>query len=88
MNANTNKGEKTMTNLEEKVYTFIKDNSDVECMECVDIDMLVNGLNEDAKVLRGVIASLVKKDKVVVEEYDANFETNFFYWLKEDFESM
>ncbi len=70
------------TSLETKVYDFIKDNTDVDSMECVDINDLANGLNESPNVLRGVIASLVKKDLIEVEEYDANFETNHFYWLK------
>ena len=71
-----------MTNLEEKVYTFIKENTDEDCMECVDINDLANSLDESPKVLRGVIASLVKKELIWVEEYDANFETNYFYWVK------
>ena len=77
-----------MTNLEKKVYDFITNNTDPECMECVDIKDLVKGLNESAKVLRGVISSLVKKDLIEVEEYDANFDTNYFYWLKGAFDNM
>lgn len=74
--------ESTLTVLEQEVYNFIKNNTDPDSMECVDIDDLANGLCKDAKVLRGVISSLVKKDMIEVEEYDANFDTNYFYWLK------
>ena len=71
-----------MTELEKKVFDFINDNTDEDSMECVDINDLSNGLNESPNVLRGVIASLVKKDRIWVEEYDANFETNYFYWVR------
>ena len=71
-----------MTELETKVFDFIKDNTDEDSMECVDINDLSNGLNESPNVLRGVVASLVKKDLIWVEEYDANMETNYFYWVR------
>ncbi len=70
-----------MTDLENKVYDFILNNSDEDCMVCVDINDLVKGLNESAKVLRGVIASLVKKDKIWVETYDGNFRLDYYYWI-------
>ena len=66
-----------MTELENKVYDFIKENTDPERMECVDINDLVAGVRESAKVLRGVIASLVKKDLIEVEDYDTGFIQDF-----------
>jgi len=79
-----------MTDLEKKVFDFIKENSDAECMECVDIKDLAKGLKEDAKVLRGVISSLVKKDLIEVEDYDTGFkqDKNFFYWVKGAFDNV
>ena len=70
-----------MTELEKKVYDFINENANEEDMECVDIADLTTSLNESAKVLRGVIASLVKKDMVWVEKYESNFITQYFYWV-------
>jgi hypothetical protein len=70
-----------LTKLEKSVYEYIRDNADEDCMECVDIDDLVKSLNESAKVLRGVLSSLVKKDKIWVEEYDSNFVKQYFYWI-------
>jgi len=75
-----------MTDLETKVYDFIKENTDPECMEMVDMKDLTKGLNESAKVLRGVISSLVKKDLIEVEDYDTGFDQNFFYWMKGAFD--
>ena len=72
-----------MTKLEKEVYNFIKEKSDPESMTCVDIDDLSVELNKSAKVLRGVIGSLVKKDKIEVEEYDGQYpKIQYFYWLK------
>jgi len=75
-----------MTDLENKVYDFIKENTDPDSMECVDIKDLVKGCGESAKVLRGVVASLVKKDLIEVEDYDTGFDQNYFYWLKGAFD--
>jgi hypothetical protein len=74
------------TDLETKVFDFIEKESDPECMDCVDIDDLVRGTGESATVLRGAIASLVKKEKIEVEECDANFKVQYFYWLKGAFD--
>lgn len=71
-----------LTRLEKKVFDFVKDNTDEETMECVDIGDLTRNLNESAKVLRGVIGSLVKKELIEVEEHETNFETNYYYWLR------
>ncbi len=76
-----------MTELETKVYNFIKENADPETMECVDIKDLVKGVGEKAKVLRGVVASLVKKDLIEVEDYDTGFNQDFYYWLKGAFDA-
>ena len=73
-----------LTELEKKVYDYIKRNTDIESVECVDINDLVSGLNESAKVLRGVISSLVKKNLIEVEEWESNFEKNQYYWTMED----
>jgi predicted transcriptional regulator len=73
--------ENKMTDLEKKVYDFINENTNEEDMECIDITDLTKGLNESAKVLRGVIASLVKKGMVWVETFDSNFVTQYFYWI-------
>jgi len=78
-----------MTELENKVYGFIEKNSDAECMECVDIKDLIKGVGENAKVLRGVISSLVKKDMIEVEEFDNGFDRiEYYYWLKDAFEDI
>lgn len=72
----------SLTQLEELVLDFIKENTDIETMDCVDIKDLSKSLNESPKTLRGVISSLVKKDLIEVEEYDANDRREYFYWLK------
>jgi DNA-binding IscR family transcriptional regulator len=72
----------SLTKLEKKVYDYIAENANMETMECVDINDLANGLNESPKVLRGVVASLVKKELVEVEEWDANNKMQHFYWPK------
>ena len=70
------------TELEKKVYDAINEYTDADSMECVDINDLVEITGESAKVLRGVISSLVKKELIEVEEYDSNFETSYYYWVK------
>ena len=70
------------TELENKVYDFIKGNTDPETMELVDINDLVKGIGTPATVLRGVLASLVKKGLVEVEEWDGNARVQHFYWTK------
>jgi hypothetical protein len=80
--------ETTMTELETRVYNFIKDNTDPDTMECIDINDLVEGLNESANVLRGVISSLSKKDLIEVEEYDTGFDCTYYYWLKGAFNEV
>lgn len=35
-----------MTELENKVYDFIKENTDAEMMECVNMDDLVKGVGQ------------------------------------------
>jgi len=77
---------KKLTRLEAKVYNFIKNETSVEFMEMVDIEDLERGVHEKAKVLRGVISSLVKKDLIEVEEYDSNLNVQHFYWLKGAFD--
>lgn len=77
-----------MTELETKVYDFIKENTDAETMEMVDMKDLTKGLKESAKVLRGVISSLVKKDLIEVEDYDTGFNQNYFYWMKGAFDNI
>ena len=77
-----------MTELETRVYNFIKDNTDPDTMECIDMNDLVEGLNESANVLRGVISSLSKKDLIEVEEYDTGFDCTFYYWLKGAFNEV
>lgn len=76
-----------MTDLENKVYDFIKENSEPETMTCVDINDLSKGLNESPNVLRGVLSSLVKKDMIEVEEFErarlnGSYSLEYYYWLK------
>jgi len=71
-----------MTKLEKQVYDYIKENTDVDSMETVDINDLVQNLDETANVLRGVLSSLVKKNMIEVEEYEANRTVQIFYWMK------
>jgi hypothetical protein len=77
-----------MTKLENKVYDFIKENSDPETMDCVNMKDLVKGTGENAKVLRGVIGSLIKKDLIELEDYDTGFQADYFYWLKGAFDNL
>jgi len=72
-----------LTKLEKKVYNFIEKNTCPEDMDMVDINDLVKEIGESAKVLRGVISSLVKKDLIEVEEFDNGFDKpQFFYWMR------
>jgi len=75
-----NQPKSTLTVMEQMVYDAVLNNTNEEDMECVDIEDLVNITGIHQKKLRGVIASLVKKNKVEVEEYDANFRIQYFYW--------
>jgi len=70
-----------MTEMEQTVFEAIRDNTDEESMECVDIEDLVSLTGIASKQIRGVLSSLVKKEKIEVEEYDANFNTQYFYWV-------
>jgi hypothetical protein len=72
-----------MTKIESVALKAITENTDIDCMECVDIKDLVSITAIDAKILRGAISSLVKKGLVFVEEYDANGRINHFYWTAE-----
>jgi hypothetical protein len=49
---------------------------------------LVKGTGENAKVLRGVIGSLIKKDLIELEDYDTGFQADYFYWLKGAFDNL
>ena len=72
----------TYTELETKVLAAITEHADPSCMDCVDMSDLVRHVGEPAKVLRGVVGSLVKKDAIEIEYYDpGQGNDNEFYWL-------
>lgn len=71
-----------MTEMEQRTLKAIEENADTETMQCVDLSDLVGITGIPAKQLRGVLASLIKKDLIEIEEYDANFEKQTFYWLQ------
>ena len=77
-----------LTELEKKVFDFIKENTDPDMMDCVNMEDLVKGTGENAKVLRGVIGSLIKKDMIELEDYDTGFHADYFYWVKGAFDNI
>lgn len=65
------------TKLEQQVFNIIAEISMSGSVTDID-DLIADNLT--AKQARGVIASLVKKDKVVVDEHKNGFETVIHYW--------
>lgn len=64
------------------MFTFIDTNADLETMACVAIEDIAAGTGIDTKKLRGVVSSLVKKNKIEIEEWDSNDQKTTFFWVK------
>lgn len=69
--------------METITYSAIESEADPEILWCCEMEHLVKATNLTSKVLRGVLASLVKKNKIIVEKYEANFINRQYYWTTE-----
>ena len=70
----------------------MRDKADPETLNCVDFSDLYPDVGRPAGwsplVLKGVLGSLVAEGFLIVEEHDANFRKQTFYWTPEQYSRL